>query len=178
MKHTLLPILALCLILHVSPLMAREISVTRLSLPASAVRFAVQESFVASNTTLGEEAETACGKAMAETGVDCRPLLVHFEIGSAALTGLEKNRLQEQLSRCRFSPARRFAVIGHTCALGTKERNQALSRERAVQVAQLLTNAGYQVSAIQALGSSAPLPGNLQAAGNRRVEIRLVAPSS
>ena len=175
MKHTLLPILALCLILHVSPLMAREISVTRLSLPASAVRFAVQESFVASNTSLGE-VETACGEAMAETGVDCWPLLVHFEIGSATLTGLEKSRLQEQLSRCRFSPARRFAVIGHTCALGTKERNQALSRERAVQVAQLLTDAGYAVSNVQGLGDSTPLPGNPQAAGNRRVEIRLVAP--
>ena len=175
MKHTLLPILALCLILHVSPLMAREISVTRQTLPANAVRFAVQESFVASRS---EATGAACEEEKPREAAHCEPLLVHFELGSATLTGLEKSRLQEQLSRCRFSPARRFAVIGHTCALGTKERNQALSRERAVQVAQLLTNAGYQVSAIQALGSSAPLPGNLQAAGNRRVEIRLVAPSS
>ena len=84
--------------------------------------------------------------------------------------------MQEQLSRCRFSVTRRFAVIGHTYALGRKERNQALSRERAVQVAQLLTDAGYAVSNVQGLGDSTPLPGNPQAAGNRRVEIRLVAP--
>jgi outer membrane protein OmpA-like peptidoglycan-associated protein len=67
-------------------------------------------------------------------------------------------------------------VTGHTCSLGTEERNRILSRERAEQVAAVLRGHGYTVFEVAGMGSQQPIPGNEHLASNRRVELAFTQP--
>jgi peptidoglycan-associated lipoprotein len=174
MNLHLICILALGLLLNGSLLMAREIRQERLSLLSETVRLTDQETFVLTSTLNHRQA--ACEERTAKATDDCELPVVHFQLNSAVLSLSEQDALLTALAQCTIAPGTGLIVTGHTCSLGTEERNRILSRERAEQVAELLRSHGYTVSETAAMGSQQPLPGNEGLANNRRVELAVIQP--
>ena len=174
MNLHLICILALGLLLNGSLLIAREIRQERLSLLSETVRLADQETFVLTSTL--NHRQSACEEKAAKATIACQFPVAHFQLGSAELSQTEQTSLLAALARCAIAPGTGLIVIGHTCSLGTEERNRVLSQERAEQVAAVLRSHGYTVSEIAAMGSQHPLPGNEDLANNRRVELAVIQP--
>ena len=174
MNVHLIPILITVLLLSVSPLMAREISQERFSLLSEIVQVTNRETFVLTGTP--NHRQPACGMMVTETTGACRLPVVHFQLGSAELSQTEQTSLLAALAQCSMAPEAALIVTGHTCSLGTEERNRILSRERAEQVAAVLRGHGYTVSEVTAMGSQQPLPDNEHLANSRRVELALMHP--
>ena len=174
MNLHLICILALGLLLNGSLLMAREIRQERLSLLSETVRLADQETFFLTSTLNHRQA--ACEERAAKTTDDCELPVVHFQLGRAELSKIEKDALLTALAQCTNAPGTGLIVIGHTCSLGTEERNRVLSQERAEQVGAVIRSHGYTVSEIAAIGSQQPVPGNEDLANNRRVELAVIQP--
>ena len=174
MNLHLICILALGLLLNGSLLMAREIRQERLSLLSETVRLADQETFVLTSTL--NHRQSACEEKATKTTDDCELPVVHFQPGRAELSKIEKDALLTALAQCTNAPGTGLIVTGHTCSLGTEERNHVLSQERAEQVAAVLRGHGYTVSEVTAMGSQQPIPGNEHLASNRRVELALTQP--
>ena len=172
MNLHLICILALGLLLNGSLLMAREIRQERLSLLSETVRLTDQETFVLTSTLNHRQA--ACEERAAKTTDDCELPMVHFQLGRAELSKIEQDALLTALAQCTNAPGTGLIVTGHTCSLGTEERNHVLSQERAEQVAAVLRSHGYTVSKTAAMGSQQPLPGNEDLANNRRVELAVI----
>lgn len=102
-----------------------------------------------------------------------------FDIGSAILRP-EAGRLLEQLAtvaaHCRGV---RLAIAGHTDAAGDRERNVALSGERARAVMTYLVARGVSAGRVSAVGygPDMPIADNATAEGrarNRRIEIDVI----
>ncbi|MGE4403262.1 MAG: OmpA family protein [Desulfobulbus sp.] len=174
MNLHLICILALGLLLNGSLLMAREIRQERVSLLSETVRLAGQETFVLTGTPNLRQA--ACGERAARLLKVCTLPVVWFKLGSAELSETEQESLLTALAQCTIAPDTGVIVTGHTCSLGTEERNRVLSQERTEQVAAVLRSHGYTVSKIAAMGSQQPLPGNEDLASNRRVELAVIEP--
>ena len=174
MNLHLICILALGLLLNGSLLMAREIRQERLSLLSETVRLADQETFVLTRTL--NHRQPACEEKAAKATDGCELPVVHFQLGSAELSLSEQDALLAALARCAIAPGIGLIVTGHTCSLGTEERNRVLSQERAERVATVLRSHGHAVSEIAAMGSQQPLPGNEGLANNRRVELAVIQP--
>jgi flagellar motor protein MotB len=174
MNRHLICILALGLLLNGSLLMAREISQERLSLLSETVRLADWETFVLAGTR--SLRQLACGEKVTEATDGCRLPMVHFQLGSAELSEIGQESLLAALTRCAIAPDTRLILIGHTCSLGSDDRNRVLSRERAEQVAAALRTHGYTVSKVEGQGSYSPIPGNEHLASNRRVELAFTQP--
>lgn len=174
MNAHLIPILTTVLILSVSPLMAREIRQERFSLMSEIVQVTDRETFVLTGTP--NHRQPACCKKVTETTDGCELPVVHFQLGSAELSLSEQDALLAALAQCAIAPDTGLIVIGHTCSLGTEERNRILSRERAEQVAAVLRGHGYTVSEVAAMGSQQPTPGNEHLASNRRIELAFTQP--
>ena len=171
---SIIPILITVLLLSVSQLMAREIRQERFSLLSEIVQVTDRETFVLTSTP--NHHQPACGRKVTEATDDCELPVVHFQLGSAQLSEIEQDALLTALAQCTIAPDTWVIVIGHTCSLGTEERNRILSRERAEQVAALLRSHGYTVFEVVAMGSQQPLPGNEHLASNRRVELAFTQP--
>ena len=173
MNAHLIPILITVLLLSVSPLMAREIRQERFSLLSEIVQVTDRETFVLTGTP--NHRQPACEERTAKATDGCELPVVHFQLGSAELPQAEQTLLLAALAQCSIAPEAALIVTGHTCSLGTEERNRILSRERAEQVAAVLRGHGYTVSAVAAMGSQQPIPGT-ELANNRRVELDLAQP--
>ena len=173
MNAYLIPILITVLLLSDSPLMAREIRQERFSLLSEIVQVTDRETFVLTGTP--NHRQPACKEKTVKATDGCRLPVVHFQLGSAELSLSEQDSLLAILAQCTIVPEAALIVIGHTCSLGTEDRNRILSRERAEQVAALLRSHGYTVSEITAMGSQQPLHGT-ELANNRRVELALTQP--
>ena len=171
---SIIPILMVALLLSVSPLMAREIRQERFSLLSEIVQVTDRETFVLTGTP--NHRHPACEKRTVKATDTCQLPMVHFHLGSAELTQTEQTSLLTALAQCTIAPDTGVIVTGHTCSLGTEERNRILSRERAEQVAAVLRGHGYTVSEVTAMGSQQPVPGNDHLANNRRVELALTQP--
>ena len=174
MNAHLITILITVLILSVSPLMAREIRQERFSLLSEIVQVTDRETFVLTSTL--NHRQTACGEKVTEATVACQLPVVHFQLDSAELSQTEQTSLLTALAQCSMVPETALIVTGHTCSLGTEERNRILSRERAEQVAAVLRGHGYTVFEVTAMGSQQPIPGNEHLASNRRVELAFIQP--
>jgi outer membrane protein OmpA-like peptidoglycan-associated protein len=174
MNRHLICILAFGLLLNGSLLMAREIRQERLSLLSETVRLTGQETFVLTSDLKHRQA--ACEERAAKAKDDCELPVVHFQLGSAELSETEQKSLLAALAHYAIASGTGLIVTGHTCSLGTEERNSVLSQERAKQVAAVLRAHGYTVSEIAAMGSQQPLPGNKDLASNRRVELAVIEP--
>ena len=174
MNAHLIPILITVLILSVSPLMAREIRQERFSLLSEIVQVTDRETFVLTSTL--NHRQPACEERTVKVTDGCELPVVHFQFGSAELPQAEQDLLLAALAQCTIAPDTDLIVIGHTCSLGTEERNRILSRERAERVATVLRVHGYTVSEVAAMGSQQPVPGNDNLANNRRVELALTQP--
>ena len=174
MNAHLIPILITVLILSGSPLMAREIRQERFSMLSEIVQVSDRETFVL--TGIPNHRQPACGRKVTEATGACRLPMVHFQLGSAELSQTEQTSLLAALAQCSMAPGAALIVIGHTCSLGTEERNRILSRERAEQVAAVLRGHGYTVFEVAGMGSQQPLPGNEHLASNRRVELACTQP--
>lgn len=174
MNLHLICILALGLLLNGSLLMAREIRQERLSLLSESVRLADQETFVLTRTL--NHRQPACEERTAKATIACQFPVTHFQLGSAELSKIEQDALMTALAQCTNALGTGLIVTGHTCSLGTEERNRILSQERAEQVAAVIRSHGYTVSEIAAMGSQHPLPGNEDLANNRRVELAVIQP--
>jgi outer membrane protein OmpA-like peptidoglycan-associated protein len=172
MNLHLICILAFGLLLNGSLLMAREIRQERLSLLNETVRLTDRETFVLTGTT--NLRHLACGERVDRSLGVCAFPMVHFQLGSGKLSKTEQADLLAALARCDIAPEAGLIVTGHTCSLGTEERNHVLSQERAEQVAAVLRSHGYTVSKTAAMGSQQPLPGNEDLANNRRVELAVI----
>lgn len=114
--------------------------------------------------------------AVQERSVD---LVVNFEIDSARISGSSAQTL-ENLAVALRSPrlaGTRFVIEGHTCALGGRAHNLALSVRRADAVAARLRAAGVEDSRLESVGRgfdellSTDDPYSPE---NRRVRIRAV----
>ena len=174
MNLHLICILALGLLLNGSLLMAREIRQERLSLLSETVRLTDQETFVLTGTT--NLRHLACGERVDRPLGVCALPMVHFQLGRAELSETEQKSLLATLELCSIAPGTGLIVTGHTCSLGTEDRNRFLSQERAELVATVLRSHGYTVSEVAAMGSQQPLPGNEDLANNRRVELAIIQP--
>ncbi|MDD2468938.1 MAG: OmpA family protein [Desulfobulbus sp.] len=174
MTAHLIPILITVLILSVSPLMAREIRQERFSLLSEIVQVTDRETFVLTSTP--NHRQPACKERTVKVTDGCELPVVHFQLDSAQLSKIEQDALLTALAQCTIAPGTGVIVTGHTCSLGTEERNRILSRQRAEQVAAVLRGQGYTVSEVAAMGSQHPLPGNEDLANNRRVELAVIQP--
>jgi len=173
MNAHLIPILIVVLLLSGSPLMAREIRQERFSLLSETVQVTDRETFVLTGTP--NLLQPACEQRTVKATDGCELPVVHFHLGSAELSQTEQTSLLTALAQCAIDPGTGLTVTGHTCSLGTEERNRILSRERAEQVAAVLRNHGYIISEVAAMGSQQPISGT-ELANNRRVEIAFTQP--
>lgn len=104
-------------------------------------------------------------------------LAVHFDTGSDRLTGNDR-KLLDNLGRALNDPrllTLKFAVAGHTDAVGDFRTNLSLSCARAIAARDYLLRMGVDGSRLTAygFGSSRPIDGTRrESAINRRVEIR------
>ncbi len=174
MNANLIPILMVVLLLSGSPLMAREIRQERFSLLSEIVQVMDRETFILTGTP--NHRQPACEERAVKATDGCELPVVHFHLGSAELSQTEQTSLLATLAHCTIVPGIGLTVTGHTCSLGTEERNRILSRERAEQVAALLRSHGYTITEVAAMGSQQPVPGNDHLANNRRVELALTQP--
>ena len=174
MNLHLICILALGLLLNGSLLIAREIRQERLSLLNEIVQVTDRETFVLTGTP--NHRHPACEKRTVKATDTCQLPVVHFHLGSAELTQTEQTSLLTALAQCTIAPDTGLIVTGHTCSLGTDERNRILSQQRAEQVAAVLRAHGYTVFEVAAMGSQQPVPGNEHLANNRRVELAVIQP--
>jgi len=174
MNAHLIPLLILILFLSVSQLMAREIRQERFSLLSEIVQVTDRETFVLTGTP--NHRQPACEERTVKATDSCELPVVHFHLGSAELSQTEQESLLAALAECTIAPEAGLSVIGHTCSLGSEDRNRILSQQRAERVAAVLRVHGYTVSEVAAVGSQQPKYGNNQQANNRRVELAFTRP--
>ena len=144
MNAHLIPILITVLLLSFSPLMAREIRQERFSLLSEIVQVTDRETFVLTGTP--NHRQPACEERTVKATDGCELPVAHFQLGSAELSLSEQDALLAALAQCSMALEAALIVTGHTCSLGTDERNRILSRERAERVATVLRGHGYTVS--------------------------------
>lgn len=104
-----------------------------------------------------------------------RVFVLQFEEGTTSLVPESLGRLQELLAEVAARPGAEVQVTGHTDRVGKLEDNDALSRQRADSVRQLLVERGLAAELVRAVGRGErePLvPTDDEAAEprNRRVE--------
>ena len=158
------------LLLAPAPLWARVIRSASLSLVAGPVRLAVGDTFLITETS--GSIRQACAEAATNAAAPCSFPVILFPLGSTEPEPGEIDRLLTSLRHCQISPTTPLSVIGHTCVLGTKVANLRLSRRRAKQVATILRDRGYTVTAVRGKGALKPVSTNpTEQHLNRRVTL-------
>ncbi|MEK6481854.1 OmpA family protein [Catalinimonas sp. 4WD22] len=104
---------------------------------------------------------------------------VRFEFQTAELDQSSKQFLNQIAEIMRSNEWLKVELIGHTCNVGTEERNKALSIERAKVVQQFLLQKNVDSSRIliSGAGETQPITENTTEEGrsiNRRVEFRII----
>lgn len=105
---------------------------------------------------------------------------VLFDFNSAALRSASRSSLREMADVFKRYNNTTIEVEGHTDSIGSAEYNRSLSRRRASNVADYLTDLGVRESRLDVIGrgESDPRASNSTASGrqlNRRVEIHVRA---
>jgi len=102
----------------------------------------------------------------------CSISTVPFEFGNAVLSAVAKRKILTDLKRCEVSSKSLVTVTGHTCTLGSEKLNEALSLQRAEEVASFLQEQGFIAATIEGKGSQIPITDSaIELYKNRRVEI-------
>ncbi len=104
--------------------------------------------------------------------INYRSLMIHFELGSADLSPTAASSILSSMKAQSISPNTPLIITGYSCELGTTHSNRTLSLQRAMTVANFLSNQGFTITALQARGEEDPItndPRNFSE--NRRVEI-------
>lgn len=118
----------------------------------------------------------AAPAADAAGGVVALP--INFEPGSSKITGQGFSYIEPIAMLMKTDPTLRMVVEGHTDASGSAQRNLMLSWDRAMTVFKVLVERhGIEPNRLQPVGKGSlePLePANPEAAGNRRVQFRLL----
>jgi outer membrane protein OmpA-like peptidoglycan-associated protein len=105
----------------------------------------------------------------------CQLPVVYFELNSSALSFTAIETILTDLKFCGITKKDNLFVVGHTCELGSKQLNKALSQRRAETVAGFLRRHGFTIAVVQGKGSQHSLTHNpVEFSRNRRVEITLV----
>ena len=123
---------------------------------------------------------TGIVERMSATGHAVLPDL-EFTTGSADLGPGSYDSLQALSLWLETNPGARIILVGHTDSVGSLESNTNLSRQRALSVAERLTNEyGANTAQIEAAGAGylSPIASNLTEDGraaNRRVEVVLLS---
>ena len=102
-----------------------------------------------------------------------------FKTGSSAVSPGAQAQLGRVAQFLNSNADREVVVSGHTDSVGSAERNQILSEQRAAAVGRYLTGQGISASRIatRGFGASLPIAPNETAAGrqqNRRVDIMIL----
>lgn len=105
--------------------------------------------------------------------------IVEFESGSAILSPVGRQVLDELLPVLKGLDGKKMQVTGHTDASGARLANVALSRSRATAVRDYLVSQGLPGANIltEGLGPDQPLVSNATAEGrakNRRIEFKIL----
>ena len=158
------------LLLAPAPLWARVIRPASLSLVAGPVRLAVSDTFLI--TGADGSIRQACAEEATNAAAPCSLPVILFPLGSTEPKPGQTDRLFASLRHCQISPTTPLAVTGHACSLGTEVANLRLSRRRAKQVATILRDRGYTVTAVSGKGSLEPVSTNpTEQHLNRRVTL-------
>lgn len=101
-----------------------------------------------------------------------------FEFDKAILQDVSKPQLHELIEYLKSNDRYQIEIRGHTDAIGTTQRNQELSEQRANTIKNYLTTHGIQAQRVHPVGfgSSIPLAPNDSEDNrkiNRRVEIKI-----
>jgi len=101
---------------------------------------------------------------------------LYFVSGGTVLTEASQLTVQEMLAAALARPGADIVVTGHTDTLGAGPRNDALSRERAAEVRQMLVQRGFPAVRIEAVGRgerelAVPTADEVDEPRNRRVTI-------
>lgn len=142
----------------------------RVAAPAGAPSFKPARAITAPPATLRK----ATGKRVA--AVSTLDMRINFDSGSSEMTEFGKVNAAEfakALQRPQLV-ARHVRIEGHTDAVGNRDYNLQLSRDRAAAVAKFLVDAGVDGSRLESVGFGFDRPllqGRPKAAANRRVQI-------
>ncbi len=126
-----------------------------------------------------EEIERNLELAPIEKGQNIRLNNLFFELGSWKLRPESYPELKRLISFLKENPKVIFEVAGHTDDIGSEENNLGLSRKRAQNVADYITDKGIDKSRvlIKGYGETMPAAPNDTPAGrqkNRRVEFKIL----
>ncbi len=107
-----------------------------------------------------------------------RSFTLPFESGGAQLAAGGAEVIERILAEVARRPVAELDVIGHTDSRGSVEQNDAVGRQRAAAVAELLVGRGLPAAriAVQSRGEREPLvptPDETDEPRNRRVEVRV-----
>jgi outer membrane protein OmpA-like peptidoglycan-associated protein len=108
---------------------------------------------------------------------------INFDLGKATISAGSHALLDSAAGVLTEYPSLRLKITGHTDSTGSRDRNLALSTQRAEAVKAYLVSRGVDASRLEALGMGPdePIEDNATAAGrqaNRRIEFRVVQPGS
>lgn len=101
---------------------------------------------------------------------------LYFVSGGTVLTEASQLTVQEMLAAALARSGADIVVTGHTDTMGAGPRNDALSRERAAEVRQMLVQRGFPAVRIEAVGRgerelAVPTADEVDEPRNRRVTI-------
>ena len=142
-----------------------------------------------------DQQEKKLRQEMAGTGVEVQkdeatgalnlvmPGNITFAFNSAQIAPQFQGTLSDVAAVLKQYDKTTVVVEGHTDDVGSAQYNMQLSRERAQSVASYLASSGVAGARLQVvgMGESQPIASNASEAGraqNRRVEIRIMPPSS
>ena len=103
---------------------------------------------------------------------------IRYALNSSQIDDEQARVLAQAQKILKVYPKASFEISGHTCTLGSDERNQALSEQRAKRLLDFLASSGVALEQLSSAGygESKPIADNATDAGrrqNRRVEIRV-----
>ncbi|MFZ5889524.1 MAG: OmpA family protein [Myxococcota bacterium] len=105
---------------------------------------------------------------------------IEFDTGKATIRAISRTTLDEAASVLKEFPNLRISIQGHTDNVGPREKNVALSGERADSVKAYLVGKGIDSDRIETkgIGPDQPIADNKDGAGrqkNRRIEFKLLS---
>jgi outer membrane protein OmpA-like peptidoglycan-associated protein len=130
-----------------------------------------------------DQSDAASVRARYGMLLDLRPptprrFVLYFDPGGSTLTAASQDELAQALQAVHAYPGADITVTGYTDTVDTQEHNDALSLERAEAVRQILVDAGFPASRIEAVGRGerelvVPTPDQTVEPMNRRVVIEV-----